>query len=44
MKKRITSLVEYIGIVDNVDKSVDNLGLQNENIDVPMKNKSRMKK
>lgn len=38
MKKRITSTLEYTGIVDNVDKTVDNLGLQNKNTVLPIKN------
>ncbi|OBY80014.1 hypothetical protein BBG47_08365 [Paenibacillus sp. KS1] len=38
VKKRITSAMEYTGIVDNVDKTVDNLGLQNQNTVLPIKN------
>ncbi|SYX85955.1 conserved protein of unknown function [Paenibacillus alvei] len=38
VKKRITSAMEYTGIVDNVDKTVDNLGLQNQNTILPIKN------
>ncbi|NOJ73823.1 hypothetical protein HMI46_25250 [Paenibacillus alvei] len=44
VKKRITSLMEYTGIVDNVDKTVDNVGLQNKNIDIPTKIEQNMKK
>jgi len=38
VKKRITFAMEYTGIVDNVDKTVDNLGLQNQNTGLPIKN------
>ncbi|EJW19063.1 hypothetical protein PAV_1c00340 [Paenibacillus alvei DSM 29] len=36
--------MEYTGIVDNVDKTVDNVGLQNKNIDIPTKIEQNMKK